>query len=111
MILSVNPVCQIVIATILTLAAAVSQGADVTVFAAASLTDALRRIAANYEKSSGDIIVFNFAASGTLARQIEAGATACPTELPPELLVASPTQLAGGNAYRSELGFRSHFKV
>jgi len=76
MILSMNPVCQIVIATILTLAAAVSQGADVTVFAAVSLTDALRQIAANYERLSGDKVVFNFAASGTLAWQIEAGAPA-----------------------------------
>jgi molybdate transport system substrate-binding protein len=50
--------------------------ATVTVFAAASLTDSLKQIAADYEKSSGDQIVFNFAASGTLARQIEAGAPA-----------------------------------
>ena len=50
--------------------------AQVTVFAAASLTDALKQIAADYEKSSGDKIVFNFAASGTLAGQIEAGAPA-----------------------------------
>jgi molybdate transport system substrate-binding protein len=52
------------------------QAATVTVFAAASLTDSLKQIAADYEKSSGDKIVFNFAASGTLARQIEAGAPA-----------------------------------
>ena len=50
--------------------------APVTVFAAASLTDSLKQIAANYEKTSNDKIVFNFAASGTLARQIEAGAPA-----------------------------------
>jgi molybdate transport system substrate-binding protein len=50
--------------------------ASVTVFAAASLTDSLKQIAADYEKISGDNIVFNFAASGTLARQIEAGAPA-----------------------------------
>jgi molybdate transport system substrate-binding protein len=50
--------------------------AEVTVFAAASLTDSLKQIAADYEKTSGDKIVFNFAASGTLARQIEAGAPA-----------------------------------
>jgi molybdate transport system substrate-binding protein len=50
--------------------------AEVTVFAAASLTDALKQIAADYEKQSDDKIVFNFAASGTLARQIEAGAPA-----------------------------------
>ncbi len=50
--------------------------ATVTVFAAASLTDSLKAIAAGYEKTSGDKIVFNFAASGILARQIEAGAPA-----------------------------------
>jgi len=50
--------------------------AQVTVFAAASLTDSLKQIAAEYEKKSGDQIAFNFAASGTLARQIEAGASA-----------------------------------
>jgi molybdate transport system substrate-binding protein len=52
------------------------QAAEVTVFAAASLTDSLKQIAADYEKTSGDKIIFNFAASGTLARQIEAGAPA-----------------------------------
>jgi len=52
------------------------RAAEINVFAAASLTDALKQIAADYEKSSGDKIVFNFAASGTLARQIEAGAPA-----------------------------------
>lgn len=50
------------------------RAAEFTVFAAASLTDALKQIAAGYEKQSGDTIVFNFAGSGTLARQIEAGA-------------------------------------
>lgn len=49
---------------------------DVEVFAAASLTDALKEIAADYEKSSGDKIVFNFAASNTLDMQIKAGAPA-----------------------------------
>ena len=52
--------------------------AQVTVFAAASLTDSLQEIAGAYEKISGDKIVFNFAASGVLARQIEEGA---PTDL------------------------------
>ena len=52
------------------------RAADVTVFAAASLTDSLNTIAAAYEKQSGDKITFNFAASSTLARQIEEGAPA-----------------------------------
>jgi molybdate transport system substrate-binding protein len=53
-----------------------SSAAQVTVFAAASLTQALKEIAASYEKQSGDSIVFNFAASGTLGRQITEGAPA-----------------------------------
>jgi molybdate transport system substrate-binding protein len=53
-----------------------SKAADITVFAAASLTESLKEIAADYFQQSGDKIVFNFAASGTLARQIEEGAPA-----------------------------------
>jgi molybdate transport system substrate-binding protein len=52
------------------------QAARVTVFAAASLADSLQEIAAAYEKQTADSMVFNFAASGVLARQIEAGAPA-----------------------------------
>jgi len=44
--------------------------AEVNVYAAASLTDVLKEIAANYEKQSSDKIVFNFGASSILARQI-----------------------------------------
>jgi molybdate transport system substrate-binding protein len=49
---------------------------EITVFAAASLTDSLKEIATAYEKDSGDKIIFNFGASSTLARQIEEGAPA-----------------------------------
>jgi molybdate transport system substrate-binding protein len=52
------------------------QADDVQVFAAASLTDALKEIAAAYEKTGGDKILFNFAASNTLEMQIKAGAPA-----------------------------------
>jgi molybdate transport system substrate-binding protein len=58
------------------LAALVAQAADLTVFAAASLTDCLKQIAADYQKQSGQKVVFNFGASSTLARQIEEGAPA-----------------------------------
>lgn len=50
--------------------------AEVRVFAAASLTDALKEIAVAYEKTSRDRIVFNFGASSMLARQIQQGAPA-----------------------------------
>ena len=50
--------------------------AETTVFAAASLTDALKEIASGDERRTGDKVVFNFGASSFLARQIEAGAPA-----------------------------------
>lgn len=50
--------------------------AELNVFAAASLKEALTEIGAGYEKASGDKLVFNFGASSTLARQIEQSAPA-----------------------------------
>ncbi len=50
--------------------------ADLSVFAAASATDALKEIAAAHEMDGGESVRFNFASSGTLARQIDAGAPA-----------------------------------
>ena len=52
------------------LALPTAKGAEVNVYAAASLTDALKEIAVNYEKQSSDKIVFNFGASSLLALQI-----------------------------------------
>ena len=51
-----------------------ASAADVTVSAAASLTDALQEIAALYEKDKGQKIRFNFGASSMLERQIEENA-------------------------------------
>jgi molybdate transport system substrate-binding protein len=48
----------------------------ITVFAAASLTNAMQDIAAQYQKKSGVEVVSSFASSSTLARQIEQGAPA-----------------------------------
>jgi len=53
-----------------TLALNIANAAEVNVYAAASLTDVLKEIAVNYEQQSSDKIVFNFGASGLLARQI-----------------------------------------
>lgn len=56
-------------------AVAVSAGAwaaDVTFFAAASLSNALPEIAAAYKQQTGNTVKFSFAASSILARQIEA---------------------------------------
>jgi molybdate transport system substrate-binding protein len=58
------------------LLATVAAAAELTVFAAASLSDALTEIAPLYAKSSGHTLVFNFGSSGTLARQIKEGAPA-----------------------------------
>ncbi|VGO22424.1 Molybdate-binding periplasmic protein [Pontiella sulfatireligans] len=46
------------------------------VFAASSTTDAINELATAFKAEGGESIRFNFASSGTLARQIEAGAPA-----------------------------------
>jgi len=53
-----------------------ARAADLNVFAAASLADALQELAPAYEARTGDRLRFNFAASSTLARQIREGAPA-----------------------------------
>jgi molybdate transport system substrate-binding protein len=45
--------------------------ADVTMFAAASLSSVMPEIAAAYQKQTGQTVTFSFAASSVLARQIE----------------------------------------
>ena len=49
---------------------------DLHVFAAASLTEALNEIAAQYESKTGIHVLFNFGASSLLARQIAEGSPA-----------------------------------
>ena len=49
---------------------------DVTVFAAASLTNAMQDVGAAFTSATGVKAKLSFAASSTLARQIEAGAGA-----------------------------------
>jgi molybdate transport system substrate-binding protein len=50
--------------------------ADITIFAAASLKDALDAAARDFEKSSGHRVIAAYAASNALARQVENGAPA-----------------------------------
>lgn len=50
------------------------EAAEINISAAASLTDALTEIQAEFAKESNVILQFNFAASGTLQKQIEEGA-------------------------------------
>lgn len=62
---------------ILALSLALPLRADtLNVFAAASLTDALKEIQKNYEAKSGDKLAFSFLGSNVLAKQIEQGAPA-----------------------------------
>src|SRR5579872_3773408 len=53
-----------------------ARAADVTVFAAASLNDALGDIGKDYQRKTGHAVQFSFAASSSLAKQIEASAYA-----------------------------------
>jgi molybdate transport system substrate-binding protein len=55
---------------------AAAHAAELTVFAAASLSDALKEIAKMYEPANGDKLVFNLGASSALALQIKQGAPA-----------------------------------
>jgi molybdate transport system substrate-binding protein len=57
-------------------AAADTQQRQILVFAAASLTDALREIGAEYERTTRVQVKMSFDASSNMARQIEAGAPA-----------------------------------
>ena len=69
-------ISQTVAALVLASAAAAAAAQDVTVFAAASLTNALEEIAKIYREKGGGGVKFSFAASSTLAKQIESGAPA-----------------------------------
>lgn len=70
---------RLVAGTALSLSVAGHAFADegkITVFAAASLTNAMQDIAKEYKKEKNVDVVSSFASSSTLARQIEAGAPA-----------------------------------
>src|SRR3984885_4229162 len=64
---------RLAVATILCVAAgSAGRAADLTVFAAASLTDAFNEAGQAWQAKSGHTVVFSFAASSVLARQVEA---------------------------------------
>jgi molybdate transport system substrate-binding protein len=63
-------------AVALTFAGQPVRGAEVTLYAAASLTDVLKELAPGFEKATGHKVVFSLGASSDLARQILAGAPA-----------------------------------
>ena len=56
------------------LVSSAASGDEIQIAAAASLQDALRVITLNYQRSSNDRVLFNFAGSNVLALQIRAGA-------------------------------------
>jgi molybdate transport system substrate-binding protein len=56
--------------------AARAAGAEISVYAGATLEDALKEISAAYQKAGGEKISVNLGASSVLARQIEEGAPA-----------------------------------
>jgi molybdate transport system substrate-binding protein len=66
----------VLLAALTAAAALPARAADVTVFAAASLTDALGEAARAYETRTGAAITLSFAGSSALARQIQQGAPA-----------------------------------
>ncbi len=69
-------ICRLLLGlTVLSLVSFARAG-EVTVFAAASLSDAMNELAALDQKGTGDTVRLNLAASSTLAVQIKAGAPA-----------------------------------
>jgi molybdate transport system substrate-binding protein len=69
-------VAKLLIVILACIANTTVRAVELNVFAAASLTDALKEIGAACEKRTGDKIAFNFGASSLLVRQIEEGAPA-----------------------------------
>lgn len=67
---------RLITALLLCLQLPLAHAADLVVFAAASLTNALQDIGRDFETRTGQKVKFSFAASSALARQIEAGAQA-----------------------------------
>lgn len=59
------------VASLAIIVAPLARAADVTLFAAASLTDALNRIGDAWQRKTGHTAAISFAASSVLARQIE----------------------------------------
>jgi len=69
-------VASIVLALSLPLASSMAAAADVTVFAAASLKEALDEQARQFEAGTGNKVIVSYGASNALAKQIEAAAPA-----------------------------------
>jgi molybdate transport system substrate-binding protein len=68
--------CHLRVVLLIALSSLSLRAVDLNVFAAASLSDALKELAKNYAAVSSDKLYFNLAASSALARQIKEGAPA-----------------------------------
>ena len=73
--MSIHVLRKLAIAALL-LVAAPALGAELVVFAAASLTDSLQKVTDEYTATSGNKVKLSFASSSVLAKQIENGAGA-----------------------------------
>jgi molybdate transport system substrate-binding protein len=69
-------VLALLLAPFFALGSSLAAAADVTVFAAASLKEALDEQAKQFDAGTGNKVVVSYAASNALAKQIEAGAPA-----------------------------------
>jgi molybdate transport system substrate-binding protein len=67
---------RILIVWVAAILATGASAADLNVFAAASLSEALAQVGADYGRATGDHVRFNFGGSGALALQIKLGAPA-----------------------------------
>jgi molybdate transport system substrate-binding protein len=70
------PFCSIAIAACLSAASCTAAAVDVTVFAAASLKEAMDEQAKRFQAQTGNKVTVSYGASNALAKQIEAGAPA-----------------------------------
>jgi molybdate transport system substrate-binding protein len=69
-----KPFKQMLLGVVIVASAAMAHASEITVAAAASLSDALAEAGRVFQSQTGDTVRFSFAASSTLAKQIEAGA-------------------------------------
>jgi molybdate transport system substrate-binding protein len=69
-----KPFKQMLLGVVIVASAAMAHASEITVAAAASLSDALAEAGRVFQSQTGDTVRFSFAASSTLTKQIEAGA-------------------------------------
>jgi molybdate transport system substrate-binding protein len=77
---------------------------NITVFAAASLTNAMQDIASHYKEEKGVTVVSSFASSSTLARQLEQGA-------PADLFISADQQWMDDAAAKKSVIISSRFTL